>query len=319
MALLARLGAIRDGRLTDIGVAMHRLPIHPRLARMLVESGGSRDVALACAVLSERHLTVRATAASSSDLLSAIDDPGRLPPHVVDVARRLARDEEDRSAATPSSERERRFRRSIFCGYPDRVGRRRSPALPRYLLASGHGATLGRESSVHDAEFIVAVDVQAGRRGDLSEAIIRIASAVDAEWLEPTAVRIVHVLDSRGQVRAIERIFYDEIPLGERPAAIDPEEASRLLAAAFLRIPVAGTPTSNCSCAYGSQGWPPTLPRWPDVPRPAGRHCRRYRSFMLSTGARRRIWTALRRSRSVYQADARRRCSTKRTARSSPR
>jgi ATP-dependent helicase HrpB len=241
MALLARLGAIRDGRLTDIGVEMHRLPIHPRLARMLVESGGSRGVALACAVLSERHLTVRTTAASSSDLLSAIDDPGRLPPHVVDVARRLARDEEDRSAPTSSSERERRFRRSIFCGYPDRVGRRRSPALPRYLLASGHGATLGRESSVQDAEFIVAVDVQAGRRGDLSEAIIRIASAVEAEWLEPTAVRIVHVLDSRGQVRAIERIFYDEIPLGERPAAIDPEEASRLLAAAFLesRLPEA--------------------------------------------------------------------------------
>src|SRR5205823_5423156 len=52
LALLARLGAIRDGRLTDIGLQMHRLPIHPRLARMLVESGRSRDVALACAVLS---------------------------------------------------------------------------------------------------------------------------------------------------------------------------------------------------------------------------------------------------------------------------
>jgi ATP-dependent helicase HrpB len=241
MALLARLGAIRDGRLTEIGHAMHRLPIHPRLARMLVESGGSRDVALACAVLSERHLTVRTTAASSSDLLSAIDDPRRLPPHVVDVARRLAKDEEDHNAHTLSSERERRFRRSIFCGYPDRVGRRRSPGSPRYLLASGHGATLGRESSVHAAEFIVAVDVQAGRRGDLSEAIIRIASAVDAEWLEPTAVRTVHVLDPRGQVRAIERIFYDEILLSERPAGIDHEEATQLLAAAFLesRLPEA--------------------------------------------------------------------------------
>jgi ATP-dependent RNA helicase HrpB len=241
MALLARLGAIRDGRLTDVGHAMHRLPIHPRLARMLVESGRSHDVALACAVLSERHLTVRAAAASSSDLLSAIDDPGRLPPHVVEVARRLARDGARRSAATLSSEREREFRRSIFCGYPDRVARRRSPASPRYLLASGHGATLGRDSSVHDAEFIVAVDVQAGRRGDLSEAIIRVASAVDAEWLEPTAVRIAHVLDPTGRVRAIERTFYDEILLGERPSAIDQEEASELLAAAFLesRLPEA--------------------------------------------------------------------------------
>jgi ATP-dependent helicase HrpB len=235
MTLLARLGAIHDGRLTKIGVEMHRLPIHPRLARMLVESGGSRDVALACAVLSERHLTVRQVAASSSDLLSAVDDPRTLPSHVIEVARRLLTNAEDRVARAPLPHDERRFRRAIFCGYPDRVGRRRSAEVPpRYLLASGHGATLGRESSVHDAEFIVAVDVQAGRRGEVSEAIVRIASAVDAAWLQPTAVRIIHLLDSRGQVRAIERAFYDEILLGERPAVIDPDEAARLLAAAFL-------------------------------------------------------------------------------------
>jgi ATP-dependent helicase HrpB len=241
MTLLERLGAIRDGRLTNTGHAMHRLSIHPRLARMLVESGGSRDVALACALLSERYLTVRHAAASSSDLLSAIDDPRLLPPHVVDVARRLAPDGEQRARRTPLPERERRFRRAILCGYPDRVGRRRSPATPvRYLLSSGHGATLARDSSVHDAEFIVAIDVQAGRRGDLSEAIIRIASAIDAEWLQPTAVRTIHVLDTRGDVRAIERIFYDEIVLSERPAVIDPEEASRLLATAFLAKNLSG-------------------------------------------------------------------------------
>ncbi|PYR88229.1 MAG: ATP-dependent helicase HrpB, partial [Acidobacteria bacterium] len=235
MTLLARLGAIRDGRLTTIGLEMHRLPIHPRLGRMLVESRGSRDVALACAVLSERHLIVRHAAASSSDLLSAIDDPRTLPSHVTDVAGRLAADAEDRGGHAPPPERERNFRRAIFCGYPDRVGRRRSADVPpRYLLASGHGATLGRESSVHDAEFIVAVDVKSARRGDVSEAIVRIASAVDREWLQPTAVRIVHVLDTRGQVRAIERAFYDEILLDERPAVIDPDEASRLLASAFL-------------------------------------------------------------------------------------
>jgi ATP-dependent helicase HrpB len=235
MTLLARLGAIRDGRLTTTGRKMHRLPIHPRLARMLVESGGSRDVALACALLSERHLTVRPAAASSSDLLSAIDDPRALPAHVTDVARRLAADAEDRAGRMPAAQRERQFRRAIFCGYPDRVGRRRSPDVPaRYLLASGHGATLARESAVHDAEFIVAVDVHAGRRGEMSEASIRIASAVDAEWLQPTAVRVVHVLDARGRVRASEQAFYDEILLSERPAVIDPDEASRLLATAFL-------------------------------------------------------------------------------------
>src|SRR5204862_6614710 len=74
MTLLTRLGAIRDGMLTDVGREMQRLPIHPRLARMLVESGRNRDVALACAAVSERHLTIRHQGASSSDLLSFVDD-----------------------------------------------------------------------------------------------------------------------------------------------------------------------------------------------------------------------------------------------------
>jgi ATP-dependent helicase HrpB len=238
MMLLERLGAVSEGRLTPIGERMQSLPIHPRLARMLVEAGGSRDVALACAVLSERHQPLRQTATSSSDLLSAIDDPRSLPSHVVEVARRLTGEADLPVEPSSSLERERRFRLAVFRGYPDRVARRRSPAVPpRYLLASGHGATLGRESSVHDAEFIVAVDVHAARRGEVSEAIVRIASAVDAEWLEPTAVRVVHTIDGRGQVRATEQAFYDEILLSERPAVIDAEEATRLLVAAFLAAP----------------------------------------------------------------------------------
>ena len=43
LTLLARLGLVREGRLTAIGEQVRRLPLHPRLARMLVESGGSRQ------------------------------------------------------------------------------------------------------------------------------------------------------------------------------------------------------------------------------------------------------------------------------------
>ena len=56
------------------------------------------------------------------------------------------------------------------------------------LLASGHGAVIGPESGVRDAEYLVALDVQAGRRGEQSEARIRLASAVDKDWLQPTEV-----------------------------------------------------------------------------------------------------------------------------------
>ena len=84
MTLLERLGLIRvrnpqsatrndAASLTAVGEQVRRLPLHPRLARMLVAAGGARQVAQACALLSERHLLPPRTASTSSDLLSALD------------------------------------------------------------------------------------------------------------------------------------------------------------------------------------------------------------------------------------------------------
>src|SRR5712692_9553999 len=43
LALLERLGAVKDGKLTAIGDEIRRIPLHPRLARMLVAAGGARE------------------------------------------------------------------------------------------------------------------------------------------------------------------------------------------------------------------------------------------------------------------------------------
>jgi ATP-dependent helicase HrpB len=232
LALLRQLGAVRDGKVTPLGARMRRMPLHPRLARMLLEARGHRDIAVACALLSERRASPAHPATTSSDLLSAAGNDRSLPPHVRDVARRLcdlAREEGGRDGALD----EAAFLRAVFTGYPDRVARRREPGSPRFLLTSGHGAVLGRESGVRDAAFVVAVDVQAGRRGEAAEAAIRIASAIDPAWLEPTDLRLEHTIES-GRVRAVERTFYGAIPIAERPASPDPGEAARLLAAAYL-------------------------------------------------------------------------------------
>src|SRR5262249_34055677 len=66
---------------------------------------------------------------------------------------------------------------------------------------------------------LVAVDVQAGRRGEMAEATIRIASAIDPSWLAPTDARLEHILES-GRVRAVERTYYGEVGWTERPAPI---------------------------------------------------------------------------------------------------
>jgi ATP-dependent helicase HrpB len=243
MILLEQLGAVAAGRVTEIGARLRRLPLHPRLARMLVESGAREDLARACALLSERHSRPAHPATTTSDLLAAADDERSLPPHVRDVAGRLVQAvRADGGAPSAAARDERAFLRAILAGYPDRVAKRRAPGSPRFRRASGHGAVLGRESGVRDAEFIVAVDVQAGRAGPGSEATIRIASAIEPEWLPRTRgsrntrnTRIDHVVDESGRIRAIEREMYGEIVVAERPAQIDPEIAGALLADAYLR------------------------------------------------------------------------------------
>jgi ATP-dependent helicase HrpB len=230
--LLRGLGAVRGQQITDAGQAMQRLPLHPRLARILLEAGGAEQAALACAVLSERHFTAAASHATTSDLLTIVESRAALPPHIVRVAAQLSR----LVAKGRARIDERPFRRALLAGYPDRVARRRAPGSPKALLASGHGAYVGAESGVRDGEFLVAVDVTASQSGDTPEARIRMASLVDREWLTPTDVRVEHVFDeSSATVRALEREYYGAIVLAERIVPVDEGAAAALLADAYLR------------------------------------------------------------------------------------
>ena len=235
LALLERLGAASGGLITPVGREMQRLPVHPRLARVLIASRGARDAALACALLSERHATLSGPRGetTSSDLLSAIEHG--VPPHVEEVARHLSRLAAS-GGARPGPPRfdEAAFRRAVMLGYPDRIARRRGPGSPRVLLASGHGAVLGAESGVREGEYLVAIEVVAGRRGESSEARIRVANLVERAWLSPTATRVDHEIDGGGTVRATERACYGAIVLAERHVSPDPATSAVMLAEALM-------------------------------------------------------------------------------------
>jgi ATP-dependent RNA helicase HrpB len=236
MTLLGRLGAVdAAGRLTADGSALQRLPLHPRLARILLAAHGTPEAARACALLSERHFVPARTGATSCDLLAAIDREDALPAHVLRVARELAAAARDAAGGEPPRRlTDDAFRRAVLAGYPDRVARRRAPRSDRFVLASGSGARLARESGVVDAEFVVAVDVTAGTAPG-GEALIRLATAVDRAWLAPVSTAVEHRIDASGVVRAVRVERYDALVLGERPAAVDPIEASRLVEAECRR------------------------------------------------------------------------------------
>jgi ATP-dependent helicase HrpB len=243
MLLLHRLGAIdARGRLTPLGRQIERLPLHPRLARILLAAHGAPVAARACALLSERHFVPSRHLATSCDLLSAVDDPAWLPAHVPRVARDIRDAARGALGEVAAGVDEVHFRRAVLTGYPDRVARRRTRGVDRLLLASGAGARLARESGVVDAEFLVAVDVTAARSSTSSssrdsrsrsasdaDALVRMATSIDRDWLKPTHSDLQHELRDDGEVRAVRREMYDAILLTEQHVDPDPVVAARLL------------------------------------------------------------------------------------------
>lgn len=262
--LLRRLGAVEDGRVTDAGRAMVRLPVHPRLARMLVEGhrlGRPEGVALAAAVLSERDVVTRQPRAraarqhSESDILDRIDlldARGRRAAHgagasgydanaarwVERVGDDLARTVADTlgDAAPPRVSEDEAVLRAVFAGFPDRLARRRGAGDRRAVLVTGGGVRLAEECAVADAELFVCVDVDASRG---PEPLVRKASAVRREWLPPeriTTATDVEFDDASDRVVAVRRTRFDELVLDEWPAALpDDDRPATILAAAAAR------------------------------------------------------------------------------------
>ena len=83
--------------ITALGRRLQRLPVHVRLARILVEGGGAPQVAAACALLAEgrrRRGRPRPRARAPPrrcDLLADLDRFAQQPPHVRRLADELAR------------------------------------------------------------------------------------------------------------------------------------------------------------------------------------------------------------------------------------
>jgi ATP-dependent helicase HrpB len=241
LELLSRLGAVESGRLTALGEAMHRLPVHPRLACVLLSAAGHPRAAAACAMLAEGwRSAVGEAETTDSDVLSALDRWSEAPPSVKAVARELgelARVEPRERASPPD---DATLRRALLAGFPDRVARRREPGSPRLVLASGVGAVLARESGVREAELLLALEVTAGAAGAgrataegaaAGEPLVRVASRVEREWLSGVVRETCHRFDEEsGSVRAFARERYERIVLAENAVPSDPAEAGRLLA-----------------------------------------------------------------------------------------
>jgi len=99
---------------------------------------------------------------------------------------------------------------------------------------------LARESIVTRGEFFLALDARRDARSPTRESLVRIASAIEEEWIEevfPQSIRrerSVHFDEQRGRVVGLGQTFYRDLLLREdRDAAVDPGDATKALAAAL--------------------------------------------------------------------------------------
>jgi len=227
--LLQRLSALdAKGSITAMGRRMAALPVHPRLAHMLLAAGA--QAAELAALLSDRDLLRGAGAARDADLRSRLDmlrgergggdaDRGALERVRRSAAqlRRLAPASGD--DATPGS--------LLALAFPDRVAQRRGASGGRYLLSNGRGAAFAGQAGLAAQEYLVAVqldDRDREARIDLAAPITRAeiearfaAQIVDEEqvsWDPRTAAVLAR------RLRRFEALVLDDHPLPQIPAQL---------------------------------------------------------------------------------------------------
>ena len=200
--LLRDLGAIDNGMVTDLGRAMSEIPLHPRLAKMVVDHPSSTAVHLAI-LLDDRDpfrgdardrpadIAIRLDACRHSDPRCDRRSIDRIRTRAVTLCRRLGIDPD-----TPLEPHE--AGRLLLSAFPDRIAMRRNPG--RFQAATGTACWMPADDDLADVDFIVAVDLD-GRR---DKARVRLGAAVDADTV------IAHFSDRPGSFSTTERLEWDE-------------------------------------------------------------------------------------------------------------
>lgn len=243
--LLYNLGATAspdlDAPLTRIGKTMTRIPVHPRLARVLIEAasrGVLAEAARLCALIAEGELEDLEALAhleqkfvpenvrkAERQLLSCF------PP----IPRREGRGEGLSVQAIPSC---------LLCGFSDRVAKKRprpgagQKPEEELVFCFGGSGTVAAVDVVREGDFFLILDVQErqGLTQNKPRVHVRSLCPISPEWLidlETTFLSETDALEwdgKRGRVMAASRLSYGQITLSESVRDAEPGAAVTALA-----------------------------------------------------------------------------------------
>lgn len=243
---LERIGALADGRLTDHGRRILKIPASPRLAHMIVAAaatGEAETAALTAALLTERGAGGRDVDLSRrmARLLQGKHPARRL-------AERMARAAKGRDARPPDPERTGSM---LAQAWPERIAKA-SAAPGRYQLANGRQAYLDEAEPLARAPWLVVGDAT----GRAAEARILAAAPIAEDEVEAAAGdmleerRTIAFDRASGAVRARLERRLGRIRLASTPTAATEAEAADCLLAAVREHGLALLPLSDAAKAW---------------------------------------------------------------------
>lgn len=250
-ALLRNLDAIdAQGGITEMGKAMARLPLHPRLAHM-VEAGkrlkAGRLAADLAALLSERDLLERNGDADLASRVEALRG-GRTfanrgaKERVREAARQIRAIAYVRDEAEEAS-----IGLLVALAWPDRIGQKRG-GRGRFRMMGGGGAALPEHDALAGEEFL-AIATTDGKAGD--QRIFLAAKLDKAEIIGQFASHIesrdIIAWDSRQRmVIANRQERFGALLLADKPLATpDPEAVANVMTEGIREIGLGALPWSE--------------------------------------------------------------------------
>ncbi len=200
--LLQGLGALDvKGSITPAGVAMARLPLHPRLSHLLLRAAELRCPSLGAdlaALLSERDI-IRHSGSSFTQLTGGVDlgyrlellrqwrqkkkltgEADALVLRVVDRAAQQLRRLMGKASEASGEETGSMIPRLLLCAFPDRIAKRREDEGGRYVMRQGRGVRLSAKSVPGKSPYIIAVVVD---KGEKAEGTVHMAEPLTEELI----------------------------------------------------------------------------------------------------------------------------------------
>ena len=215
---LALLRAVREkgGRpqLTPHGEALARLPLHPRLAHMVLSAGEHTPLAAALAALAEER-----SAGSGCDIrprLGELRHSGRLRRAAEQIFSFVSQGR--KLSLTDILEDEAHAGALLSLAWPERIAQRRERSS--FRLASGRGAMLPPEDALADTPFLAVAAMDGGNTGTGRIHLAAPLSRGELETLHASRIRREDAVfwDARTEaVLARRRTMLDALILDDAP------------------------------------------------------------------------------------------------------